>query len=960
MDYSNNLNNLFAQIQKEVIKKYQTQNKAQNQTQKQAQKQTNTKKNDTLFGNKQSTKNNNTNANNQNDSSLYGGLVDFSNTKNIQTPKTQNDKTQTKTTQNKTNKNSYYQAAVQGYLNDLAKEVQKKYNQTNQQKTNQTQQTPRNNTQNTTKQETPTVNTKPVTETKPSVETKPTVKDNQSVNTNPTVDTTPSIDTTPTVNDNPAVNDTPTVNETPAVNDNPTVNDNPAVNDTSDINITSKIEVINFTHPISKESAIAINNCLNQFKKEVPLSEIKSFGKLSSIEDFLDDIEHFLNVASNFENPIFDVEICISNNKLKYISGSDYKYSFEYNNETSTGSGGSISKVKFERAYDTDGTISFDKEQIAFNYIGGNKLESIDWMEDDEYKGKKVGNYKTKILFNNDKSIEEVKVNNINYGDIRNFCLDKDGNLTEFYYKDDKDAVIATLDAKNGILNYTSNYIEGWGVSVTDERKYIVDKKVSPYDIPGIPDESFKDDYKYFRLTQSKIYENDVLRYTYNIIYEGDTVSSIERIEHCFNFTEIEYLNGYDSYRVGDTVNIANPFNQSIIEKINSGKSYNDVEIDVLINLITEKLDALKDSEFYNTYAEEINNFISSDDVNSEKLYDLLDILPDANNVVGMNQQGGIPDCWLLSAAGTKYGENIDIVTGNDNNSNTVKFSLDKQSITVTDKNGTHEISGIYEITVNNDEFKDDYFVGKDGTTFKISSGDDKLQAMEVAFFRMLEQNNIDLGSLNINNSAANGLTLIYGEADCMKSSVSYYELGDGSSIYKDVATRLGFDNAILRITNQSNLISNKDEYEKFKEETNKTLLEFENIENLVDNSKAVTANTAFDNLKLSERMYSYYLDDKKTILKNIGYDKKEVNEAIEICKDGRKFSEDTKDGSSTVTIPTQDGTTVDIYGSHVYTVVDAKSGYVELRNPHDNSKTFKIKEVYFKILFNELGYVKN
>ena len=342
----------------------------------------------------------------------------------------------------------------------------------------------------------------------------------------------------------------------------------------------------------------------------------------------------------------------------------------------------------------------------------------------------------------------------------------------------------------------------------------------------------------------------------------------------------------------------------------------NTKEIDNLKKEISDKLNSLKGSHFYEKNGASIEKVINNPNVTKTQLQEVKKKFPELNNIIEVNEQGYFGDCWLLSAINTKLGKSVsDIVHINKDGSCTVTFK--PCTITTEDKYGNHQINVTSDpIKVSSSELQSTYY-GR-YNQFKLSLGDEDTKAIEIAYLKLMENNGLDLNSLVDANTRSEGLKLLYGKSDtCSYLNKTREVLSDEKIELYEI---LGF----LDIS-----------------------FDFTDLEKLMSNCVAMTAGLYIDNLTSSE--YSNYLKNSQKLLIKAGYNENEVNKAISTLK--------TR-GYNSVSVPSKSGKNVSISFDHAYTVKSIKNGYVELINPWNNQESFEITELYFKLMC-DIQYVE-
>ncbi|MBQ7450341.1 hypothetical protein IJS77_02895, partial [bacterium] len=292
------------------------------------------------------------------------------------------------------------------------------------------------------------------------------------------------------------------------------------------------------------------------------------------------------------------------------------------------------------------------------------------------------------------------------------------------------------------------------------------------------------------------------------------------------------------------------------------------------------------------------------------------------NGKVDKNKQQS-SNCWLLSAINTLIddGEGAlnDIVHISNSGEITVTFKT--SNILFYDEKGEAKTINISStpIVINPSELNKSTYNG-----YTLSLGDQEVRAIEIAYYKLVQKYN-----LAENQTNAAGLQLLYGDKiDTYITSAGLYASGE---------TELAFLYQYLYPT-------------------------IEDLDLSKYNKKNITAGIAANTnsgVTCNDSEYEAYLSFKKDILIESGkYSESEVEKAYNTCLKRQNYGT-YNTGMYTVDVPTKSGGTVTLYDSHAYTVTGISNGYVTLINPHDNSKSFEISELYFKMIFNQISIVK-
>ena len=279
-------------------------------------------------------------------------------------------------------------------------------------------------------------------------------------------------------------------------------------------------------------------------------------------------------------------------------------------------------------------------------------------------------------------------------------------------------------------------------------------------------------------------------------------------------------------------------------------------------------------------------------------------------------------NCWLLSAINTFIddGEGAlkNIVKVSNSGEITVTFKSSK--IYFYDKNGELKLVEVKPtpITVTPEELNQTSYNG-----YYLALGDQEVRAIEIAYYKLVSSENLD--EMQTNGA---GLQLLYGDnVETFVSFASYYASGDTelASLYQYLYETI--ENVDL------NKYKNK-------------------------NATAITSATSETGATLSSSGYKSYLDYKKDLLLEGGkFTASDIENAYNICLNRKDYGV-YNTGLYGVEVPTKDGKTMLVYDVHAYTITNISNGYVTLINPHDNTVSYEIPEVIFRLLFNQISVV--
>ena len=273
-------------------------------------------------------------------------------------------------------------------------------------------------------------------------------------------------------------------------------------------------------------------------------------------------------------------------------------------------------------------------------------------------------------------------------------------------------------------------------------------------------------------------------------------------------------------------------------------------------------------------------------------------------------------------------------------------------------------------ITVNNDGSVDVKFYNNDGKTIHIenwectlpfykimglSIGDKDVKALEIAYYKMLED----------------------------KGRSLKYIWSDPPGGYDAFTLLFSPDKYVIRnLSNNSNVdVDNKD----FKKELKSIETKYRNgeideetykfmrselihgpkyrIEDSLINADLSELNglQAFTGTFSYGKRYLDILNEKKQKLIDMGYDEKEVAEAVKRVSKARAefLIPAISGGRYYYNVPTKSGKNVELINGHGYTFLEAKDGYVKIRNPWNNQGIIEIPELYYKLIFEAITYAR-
>ena len=316
------------------------------------------------------------------------------------------------------------------------------------------------------------------------------------------------------------------------------------------------------------------------------------------------------------------------------------------------------------------------------------------------------------------------------------------------------------------------------------------------------------------------------------------------------------------------------------------------------------------------------------------------------NNKIDASEQGSIGDCWLLAGINTFLDKEI---------SHIVKYNEDDKSIDVTFQSCTFTIQGheIYTgdsgvtIKVEKEEYTSNLMPGMPPNKgWGLSAGDEEVKAIEIAYFRLLEENGIDLSeSNNIMIQARNprlALRLLYPS--------DKYDINEQDVVY-----------ALIMSSRKSLFNQIKANPDAFSPSYIENMFKTKEIKEFIKTLKSRNNYSAVTNprqIYKDEKDYTMFLENFSLSLKLIGYNEAEVDSAIDTCKNLTTVKGSEMNHVS-VNIPTKDGGTYKLALQHAYTVKGYEDGYVQLINPWNNQEVVEIPEIYFLILFDNISYAE-
>ena len=236
-----------------------------------------------------------------------------------------------------------------------------------------------------------------------------------------------------------------------------------------------------------------------------------------------------------------------------------------------------------------------------------------------------------------------------------------------------------------------------------------------------------------------------------------------------------------------------------------------------------------------------------------------------------------------------------------------------------------------------------------------LSVGDKDVKALEIAYYKMLEGKGYSLKSIWKATPSGHGALKLLFSPD----KYVLRELSNNLSIDPDNES---FKNELklLKEKLKNGEIDNeeyKDMYSdlisgmKYKE---KDRLLYADLSKL-NGTYAFTGTYSFD------KRYLKLLNEKKQKLIDMGYDEKEVTEAIKKVSKARAelLIPEISSGRYYFKVPTKSGENVELMNGHGYTFLGVEDGYVKLRNPWYNQKIIEIPELYYKLIFEDIEYAR-
>ena len=327
------------------------------------------------------------------------------------------------------------------------------------------------------------------------------------------------------------------------------------------------------------------------------------------------------------------------------------------------------------------------------------------------------------------------------------------------------------------------------------------------------------------------------------------------------------------------------------------------------------------------------------------------------NGKIELNEQQ-TGDCWFLAAINSLTEADLkNIMTINADGSVDVTFapytskstaslvttSIDEKGKEKKSVQKVHYSSTSEPIHVDKTEYIENKY-----KNMTLSLGDLDVKVLEIAFYKLLEENGIDLakyvdGGISADAFGLFGKNTTTYDSFCWNTHNDIYLKNKSSSPLLQIIPIFGLSTSVFNFIMTRALID--------EQMMGNTYLENMGL-NVINQSSYVTAGTLLSNMEFNEKEYSMWIDYKKSVLINMGgFQESEVEEAATLCK---RLGRETKDGIL-VNIKNKEGNDQWIYGSHAYTVKGYKNGYVELVNPHNNAESFEISEVLFRLLFGNI-----